>query len=348
MVAIKKITVKNIRSHKDTSILLSPKVTAITGVNGSGKTSILESIYITLQGTSFKGTDFGILNSDASWWRIESEFDSGKKRLITFDSSLDSKRKKITIDDRIASRLMQKNKHPVILFEPDDLQLLSGSPNRRRQFIDRLISQLDPVYFNAIHKYDRALKQRNNLLKKDYFSKDEIFVWDVALSDYGAYIIEKRIVYVEKINQKLNEVYKNIAGNNDIVSIHYSNTFIGDVRQKILNDLNLHFNKDRVLGSTSVGPHRHDIVFSFNNSPALEVASRGEVRSIILALKFIEVGIVEQITNQKPIVLLDDVFSELDFNRQRLLINTMQPYQTIITSTDIPPGGDDFKHIKLN
>ncbi len=334
MSVVKKLSIENIRSHEKFEVKLSPTVTLIVGNNGSGKTSILEAIYIALQGTSFKGGDNDILRYESPWWRIEIELDTFIKQTITFNPDLVANRKKITIGDKVMYRLPTKYKMPLVLFEPDDLRLLHGSPTRRRQFIDRFISQLDPLYLNAIHKYERALKQRNNLLKKQNSSRDELFVWDIALSEYGTYIIEKRIAFIEQINSNLDEQYNLIAMSQNIASVHYSNTYIGDIKQKLLNDLHGHIEKDKILGFTSTGPHRHDVVFRFNNVSALDVASRGEVRTIVLAIKFIEMTIIEQITNVKPIILLDDVFSELDASRRKAITEHLRAYQTIITTTD--------------
>ncbi len=346
MVVIKKLSVENFRSHTRFGLLLSPTITVITGMNGSGKTSLIEALYIALQGGSFKGADGDVLRNESPWWRIEVTFNDDTKRLVTFDPNLTTSRKKFVIDGKTMSRLPSRYKYPVVLFEPDDLRLLHGSPTRRRQFIDRFIGQLDPMYLNAIHKYDRALKQRNNLLKRQFSSPDERFIWEVALSEYGSYIIEKRIAFIEQINNNLNDAYNNIAKSKDIVSMHYSHTYIGNIRQKLLNDLHNSSERDAAIGFTSVGPHRHDVIFQFNGSPALDIASRGEVRSIVLALKFLEIRIIEQITGQKPIVLLDDVFSELDDDRQKSLLTT--GYQVIITSTKLPSDlRIKIKNIKL-
>ena len=173
-----------------------------------------------------------------------------------------------------------------------------------------------------------------NLLKKEFVSNDDLFIWDVTLSEHGSYIIEKRIAFIEELNSGINETYGQISKTKDIITIHYSNTYIGNIKQKLLNDLNNNLEKDKYLGYTTTGPHRHDVIFQFNNSPALDVASRGEIRSIILALKFLEVNIIEKITEQKPIILLDDVFSELDAKRQSYLIDK-KDYQVIITSTHV-------------
>lgn len=343
---VSKLSVQNVRSHNKFAAKLSPTITVITGLNGSGKTSLLEALYIALQGSSFRGSDNDILRHKSKWWRIDIEFDDLIKRSVTFDPLLDKNRKKIVVDDKIVYRLPAKYKHPLVLFEPDDLRLLHGSPARRRQFIDRLISQLDPLYLAAVHKYERALRQRNNLLKKPNTSHNELFVWNVSLSEYGAYIIEKRIAFIERINAQLDDTYNMIAKSNDNVSVHYSHTYIGDIKQKLLNDLHGHNARDMVLGFTTTGPHRHDVVFQFNGLPALDVASRGEVRSIVLALKFIEVGIIEQITNIKPLILLDDVFSELDEPRQKHLMDS-QKGQIIITSAYTPKSIKNYFLVSL-
>jgi DNA replication and repair protein RecF len=347
MVVITKLSIQNIRSHQNFTTDLSHKVTVITGKNGSGKTSIIEAIYIALQGSSFKGTDSDILRVDSPWWRIDLELDDDTKRNITFNPDKTNSKKQFIVDNKTTYRLPQKSKYPVVLFEPDDLRLLNGSPVRRRQFIDRFISQLNPQYASTLHKYERALKQRNNLLKNNHVNTDELFVWDVALSDYGAYIIEQRIAFIEQINTKLNPAYDSIVGSKDTVSIHYSHTFIGDIKQKILNELHINSERDKILGSTSVGPHRHDVVFKFNNSPAVSSASRGEIRTIVLALKFLEVDIIESITGNPPLILLDDVFSELDETRQKALSDTIRAHQIIITSTGVVPGKKNYKHIIL-
>ncbi|MEP7204838.1 MAG: DNA replication and repair protein RecF [Candidatus Saccharibacteria bacterium] len=343
-----KLSVQNIRSHDSFITTLSPNMTVITGQNGSGKTSLLEAIYVALQGSSFKGSDSDMLKTDCPWWRIDLGFADNSKRTVKFDDSRLSGRKQFIVDEKTSYRLSPKHKYPVVLFEPDDLRLLNGSPTRRRRFIDRFISQLDPLYGTTLRKYERALKQRNNLLKKPSLSSDELFVWNVALSEYGAYIIEQRTAFIERINGQLNETYNDIAHSSDLVSVHYSHTSIGDVKQKLLTELHHHNDRDKRYGTTSVGPHRHDVVFRFNDSPALSIASRGEVRTIVLALKFLEVGIIEQITNQQPIILLDDVFSELDVSRQQALSDTIRAHQIIITSTHVLSDSRAYQHIQLD
>lgn len=339
MTSVKNIKVVNIRSHDEYTLDFSKDVTIITGPNGSGKTSLIEAVYICLQGTSFRGSDKELLKQNSPWWRIEAEIIEDnincQKRIVKFDPLKTNLKKQFVIDDKTTARLPAKLRYPVVLFEPDDLRLLNGSPARRRQFIDRFITHLNPIYGTTLRKYERALKQRNNLLKNSYFKDDELFAWNIALAEHGAYIIEQRILFIEQINQNINNLYQEIAGSKDEVSVHYSHTFVGDIKQKLLNELHAHLQRDQYLGNTSVGPHRHDVIFNINNSPAISTASRGEVRTIVLALKFLEVNIVEQITSKPPIILLDDVFSELDAKRQQALSERIEGHQIIMTTTHI-------------
>ena len=346
MTSITTLHVKHIRSHREYSIDFSPEVTIITGANGSGKTSLLEAVYVSLQGTSFRGSDGDLLQKDSPWWKIDVILNDQQTRTIKYEPEKTPSRKQFIIDSKTTARIPAKLKHPVVLFDPDDLRLLHGSPTRRRQFIDRFISQLNPLYGPSLRKYERAMKQRNNLLKSAYISDDQLFAWNIALAEHGAYIIEQRIAFIEQINQNLSGLYQDIAGTHDEVSIHYSHTFVGDIKQKLLNELHAHAERDRYLGNTSVGPHRHDVIFQINTSPALSTASRGEARTIVLALKFLEVEIIEKLTGKQPIILLDDVFSELDATRQKLLTSQLKGHQIIITSAT-SHAGNHLTHVAI-
>lgn len=325
---ITSLRVQNVRIHSSYELSLLPHTTVVTGPNGSGKTSLIEAIYVALRGASFKGSDSDVLRRESDWYRIDVVEDEAT-RTVKFDPNRTSGKKQFVIDGKTNYRLLPKYKKPVVLFEPNDLRLLHGSPSRRREYIDMFITQIDPLYNTALHRYDRALKQRNNLLKQQVISPDELFVWDMALSEHGAYIMKKRGEVVRQINNQLAPIYQTIAGKNDAVTVHYPHE---SSQQKLLADLHAHAQRDMILGFTSVGPHRHDIVFQFADSPALAVASRGEVRSIMLALKFIEVEIMQRLLGMKPIILLDDVFSELDATRQDHLVQNFKDYQIVITS----------------
>lgn len=331
MPPVARIKVQNVRVHSLYDLEVLPSTTVVTGANGSGKTSLIEALYIALQGSSFKGGDTEVLRADALWYRIDVELDDGTVRTVKFDPSRPSGKKKFEIEGSAHYRMLPKYKYPVVLFEPDDLRLLHGSPARRRDYFDRFIAQLDPLYGVALRKYERALKQRNTLLKHPGVTPDDLFVWDMSISEHGAYIIKQRAWYVGLLQEKIGTVYQKIAGVNDSVGVEYPEASI--TKQHLLALLHSNAKKDIITGFTSIGPHRHDILFIYNTTPALSVASRGEVRSILLALKFIEVDILEQLFHIKPIILLDDVFSELDESRQANLMTKFRDHQIIITST---------------
>jgi len=332
MALVKTIRVQHVRTHTKYELSVSSNVSVITGANGSGKTSLLEALYIALQGSSFKGGDGDVLQQQSPWYRIDIMFDDDTIRTVKFDPSRTTGKKQFEISGKTQYRLSAAHKYPVVLFEPEDLRLLNGSPTRRRQFIDRFISQLDPGYAQALRRYDRALKQRNSLLKRSFVTNDDLFAWNVSLSEYGAYIVSQRYRFIQELNEQLNQTYEMIAHTTDSVSMYYSFPYQENIQQRLLTDLHTYIEKDKIIGFTSTGPHRHDVLFEFNHSPALSVASRGEVRSVVLALKFLEVAIIQRITDKVPIILLDDVFSELDEDRQSYLIESTTKHQIIITS----------------
>lgn len=330
---LKTLRVQNFRTHSDFILEIGEKSTLISGANGSGKTSLLEAIYFALQGTSFRSSDKEILRNDgSSWFRIDLKDSKDSLRTIIFNDAVQKSKKQFLVDGNKKARLSANLRIPVVLFEPDDLQLLNGSPTRRRNFLDYFLSQIFPSFQLALTRYNKALKQRNNLLKRDNVSKDELFPWNLMLAEYGAEIISKRQDFLELLNSKIEEVYFEISGVKDEIKIDYLGEKVS--KNEILAILSENIERDKILGYTNFGPHKHDIQFIFNKKPAQNVASRGENRSLVLALKFIETDILADLTSKRPIVLLDDVFSELDDDRQKLLTKHFSKYQTIITSTN--------------
>lgn len=334
---LSKLLVQNLRTHSKYEINLQSSVSLIVGKNGSGKTTLLESIYIALRGKSFKTADAQIVKDGKDWYRIDIETDRGS-RTVKFNQGM----KTFDIDGKIHRRLTDSVKYPVVLFEPDDMRIIGGSPTRRRDYIDRLASQCDTRYALSLRRYERALMQRNKLLKSGRFDRDQLFVWDVALSQYGNTIIETRRRLIDEIDARMIDVYRTISPTEDDVTIRYSYQSHTSP-QRILTELEHSFERDQVLGTTSVGPHRHDLKFEFNDHPAGEVGSRGELRTITLALKFIEADLLEKYTGEKPIILLDDVFSELDELRQQRLLGEFHDHQVVMTS--VAPTIKNIGHV---
>ena len=272
MSQITRLTVQHVRVHTQYSLDVSPNVTLITGANGSGKTSLIEALYIALQGSSFKGSDSDVLDRDASWYRVDVSYTDDTVRTVKFDPSKASGKKQFIVDGKTNYRLLDRYKYPIVLFEPDDLRLLNGSPARRRQFIDRFIAQLDPQYGLSLRRYERALKQRNALLKQGTV-RDSLFAWDVTLSEHGAYIITQRAKFIDELNQRLNSVYASISHTDDVITVSYSYHHSPvNAGQRLLADLHQAAERDLLLGYTTTGPHRHDVLFDFTGSPALSVA----------------------------------------------------------------------------
>jgi len=328
---VKRINLKNFRCHKDITIELNPNVTIITGKNGSGKTSILEAIYIVCRGKSFKGSFKDITNSESSWWSIKANTD-GDEISSSFKTLNNIKEKKFVINNNKHTNLPTKNKKPVVLFEPEDMRIINGSPARRRDYIDKLITQFDSGYQTILSKYKKALTQRNFLLKNKNSTNKDLLIWNLSLSEYGSYIVKKRIEILELINQSITDTYNEISESNDWVSIKYSEEPQNNTKQKIFNQLEKDYSKDALIGTTTTGPHRHDILFYLNKKESKTTASRGEIRTIILALKFFEIQRIENETTKRPIILLDDVYSELDETRQNKLNSFTKKNQVIITS----------------
>ena len=327
---IKEVRLTNFRNHSSYILECKDETSLILGKNGCGKTSVLEAIYILMRGKSFRAVDAEILKRGEDYYRVELELTSGEKNVVTFDGE----NKTFLILDKKTRRLPKKNKYPVVLFLPSDLNLISGSPAKRRDYFDRVFSQFDERYDDSLSKYNKALKQRNELLKRENLRPQDVFSWNMLLARYGAEIFKYRQKFIEEINQTLTSVYRSIAENDDEVELTLNSEVSEVSEEKYLKQLEMNLARDNQLGYTSFGVHRDDFVFRFNGNEAEGSASRGEMRSMILALKFIEADLIYKKTGLRPVVLLDDVFSELDKARQKCLVKNFKNNQVIITSVE--------------
>lgn len=327
---IKKVGLVNFRIHEQYVLECEDETSLILGENGCGKTSVLEAIYEACRGKSFRAVDREIVRRGADFYRIEVEYIDGEKIVVTYDNT--TQKKNFIIGGRKWARLPKKYKYPVVLFLPDDLHLVASSPTHKRDYFDRILAELDSGYSDSLSKYNKTLKQRNELLKSDYVAAEMLFSWNILLARYGVELRRKRAEFVAELNGELTDTYRSIAENEDEVTLDYLYDSVSE--SAYLARLETDFQRDCVLGHTGYGMHRDNYNFIFNGVDADGSASRGEVRSMILAMKFIEAKLVSTQTGRRPIILLDDVFSELDAKRQECLVKNFKNNQVIITSVE--------------
>jgi DNA replication and repair protein RecF len=326
---------QNFRKHADYRINFSDK-TIIVGPNGSGKTSILEAVYVSLVGRSWRSNFEEITRRGQNWWRVDVVASDDKRSIKYKDDA-----KTFEIQHKIFGRLPNQLKKPVILFEPQDLNLVFGSPARRRDFIDKFAGNFDKNHQKSLSKYQRVLKQRNQLLKNQA-TRDELFVWDIQFAELADKIIKIRENYVSKINKVISEEYQKIAGLPDKIELKYES--ILKTKQAVLNKLYENYTLEKNSGYTSVGPHQHDLSFIFNHKDASSTVSRGENRTLILALKNSEHTLLK---DSSPVVLLDDIMSEFDETHQKNLLNGFAGSQVVITSVKSPKDSKDYQKVAL-
>lgn len=343
---LKKIALQNFRSYDKREFVFSPTVTVITGKNGTGKTNLLEAIHTLYTGKSFRDSDEQLLRYTTDWWKITGVL-GGVERELRYQPKQNSKH--LFIDGADKGRFTYRQQLPVVLFEPEHLMLIHGSPSLRRVYLDNLLIQLVPTYRATLAKYERALLQRNNLLKRGgplNTLRDAIFVWDIALTEHGTALQKARRELVETLNVRLGDEYSALATKTHTVIMNYEQSGEASVHE-LATHLSRSLEKDVLRGFTSVGPHRDDIEFFLDGKNAKTTASRGEVRTIVLALKYLELELLSENYSTPPLFLLDDVFSELDEERQAALITNTNSIQKIITTTHTPQVSGMVK-IKLS
>ena len=221
---IKRVRLKNFRCHDEFDLDCDRPVTLIIGENGSGKTSVLEAIYMALRGKSFKAVDRDIKRHDAEFFRAEIDLYDAQKVIIRYSEQ--PFKKEFEIDGKKTVRLPKKNRYPVVLFEPNNIYLIESSPSRRRDYFDELYKQINDSYTVILGKYNKALKQRNDLLKLETVSRDDLFSWNILCAQYGTKLREFRNETIKKINKYITENYQSIAKNDDRCSIKYTGKII--------------------------------------------------------------------------------------------------------------------------
>ncbi len=328
------IRLQQFRSYKDESFELSDGVNIIVGPNASGKTNLLESLLVLSLGKSYRAKDVDLVAFEKPWARIDGHTKTGA-RTVKLLRDEDRAQKEFIVDDQSLKKLMLQKQIPIVLFEPDHLQLLHGSPEPRREYIDDLLEQFTPGYDRLRKQYKRALSQRNFLLKNNP-SKDQLFVWNLRLSDLGGQLALHRQRLTTRINEDITAIYRSISNQKKVnISVLYESSCQGEqYSTKLLHKLESSQDQDTSRGFTGHGPHRDDIRFSIGGHDVDTAASRGEIRTLMLALKTIELKLLEEDRGRKPVLLMDDVFSELDGGRRKALTEATKGYQTFITTTD--------------
>ncbi|MCR5704208.1 MAG: DNA replication/repair protein RecF [Eubacterium sp.] len=345
---VKKIELSNFRNYNSLDLAFDAKTNILYGDNAQGKTNILEAIYIcstTKSHRSSKDVELIRLNEEEGHIKIYIEKNNREHRI---DIHLRrNKSKGIAIDGipiKKASELF--GIFNVIFFSPEDLNLIKNGPSERRRFIDIELCQLDKIYVYNLMNYNKVLSQRNKLLKDLYFKpdlKETLEVWDLQLAEYGKKIIERRERFIKDISNIIRPIHEKLTNGKEQIEIYYQkNCEVEELYQKIVDNRE----KDIKYKTTSVGPHRDDILFFNQDMNIRTYGSQGQKRTVALSLKLAEIELVKELIHDTPVLLLDDVLSELDSGRQNHLLQSFNETQTIITCT----GLDEFveNQFKIN
>ena len=334
---IKSIELADYRNYDFLALEFEKGTNILYGDNAQGKTNILEAIYVAATTKSHKSSkDKEIINFDKeeAHIRVYMEKDNVENRI---DMHLrKTKSKGIAIDgQKIKKAADLIGLCNVIFFSPEDLGIIKNGPAERRRFVDMELCQLDKFYLYNLNNYNKIVNQRNKLLKDMYMNmdlKETLNIWDMQLVSYGSKIIERRKLFVEQLNEIIYDIHMKLSGGREELKIQYEpDVEIEDFERK------MKASQDRDIKAkiTSVGPHRDDFSFLIGDVDIRKYGSQGQQRTAALSLKLAEIELVKRITKDTPVLLLDDVLSELDSNRQNYLLNSIGDIQTIITCTGL-------------
>jgi len=324
-------------------IELAQGINILHGNNAQGKTNFLEAIYFCAFVRSLRaGSDKELVCFDATSANIRAKLVRGNSNSYqTIDAYIEKHGARVTKSisiNRVPIRHMKDlfGRLLVVMFTPEDLRLIKSGPSERRRFMDMEICQLSNVYYSDLREYHRVLKQRNALLKilqKDKSQVDSLDVWDEQLEKYGVRIIKTRADFIKKLSGISKEIHANITQKSESLEIVYIPNIAnpGDY----LRELKRSRKRDIIQGSTSFGIHKDDLTFTINGISARNFGSQGQQRTAALSAKLAEIEIIKQSTRETPVLLLDDVFSELDSGRQKFLLSQISDIQTLITCTGI-------------
>jgi len=344
---IKNIKLTNFRNHKNIELQLADKTNVIYGKNARGKTNIIESVYVCSVGKSFRARkDSDLILFDIEFAIIDIEFEKNdREKKINFVISNKNK-KQIKINGIKINKISELfGNIIVILFSPDDIDIIKGDPSGRRKYFDLLISQLKPSYMYLLQEYYKVIEQRNTLLKTHNIKLSlELDIWDEKLSELNIKISKIRKEIVEELNPLFKQYMNEFSDEKEIAEIEYKTQVNTDDAMKKLKERRY---IDFERGNTSFGIHRDDYRFKINGLEVNNFGSQGQIKSSVLSLKLAQKDLIEEKTDEKPILLLDDVMSELDVDRRNFILNKINECQVIITCTDFDDIEKDVKKFKI-
>lgn len=346
---IKNIELKNFRNYKNLKLEFDEKLNIFLGHNAQGKTNLLESIFVIGMGKSFR------TNSDKEMIMFDQEFANVKANVLDennedeIEITYKKEGKLIKLDGIKLQRTVDLLETVYIVeFSPEDLKIVKEGPDNRRRFLDRELCQIKPIYYSDLGNYKKVLKERNTLLRQKNLDKNLYSVFNEALAEYGIRIKNERELFISRLLDISKDIHNKITSGEENLFLSYE-TKITD-KQSYIKILEENFSKDIEKGFTSFGPHKDDIKIEINNVDIRTFGSQGQQRTAALSMKLAEIGLIKQETTKDAVLLLDDVLSELDQNRQRFLIEAMAGTQVFITATEIDenlmallPKGQVFK-----
>lgn len=339
---IESVDLQNYRNYEFLNMTFDNKINIIYGDNAQGKTNILESLYVCATSKSHRGSkdkDIIRFGNDEAHIKV-----MVKKHGMNYRLDMHLKKNKtkgIAVNGIPIRRAVELfGIINIIIFSPEDMNIIKNGPSERRRFMDMELSQLDKIYLSNLVNYNKVVVQRNKLLKQLQFSGDSelvdmLDVWDMQLVRYGSEIIKRRMDFIDNINSIIRPVHSKLSGNKEILNLRYIPcTTTDNFKDEVIRSRE----RDIKFKMTNVGPHKDDVAFFINDKDVRKYGSQGQQRTCALSLKLAEIELVKKVINDTPVLLLDDVLSELDANRQNFLLDSIGDIQTIITCT----GLDEF------
>lgn len=335
---IKEIQLKDFRNYSELKAEFHENVNVFLGQNAQGKTNLLESIYITSMGKSFRTSkDKDLIRFGKDFFRVKINAFKGDD--LTVEIAVNQEGKKgIKIDGVKAKKISQLLENIyIVIFSPEDLRIVKDEPEKRRKFIDRELCQISPSYYNSLNQYKKALLQRNAYLKELRIDEAVLEIWDEKLAEYGSKVIKQRDGFIKQINVISNKIHSGITNDKENLKVFYEPSIRVCENQQaaFFEELQKNRRRDIKNRTTGKGPHKDDLKLLANEIDIRNFGSQGQQRTAALSLKLSEIELIRSETGESPILLLDDVLSELDQERQNYLINSLQKTQVFITTTEI-------------